>query len=917
MKFSASSFKNIPSIVFLFFIFQSTTLFSQSPSIKGTIFNEQNEVMEYVSVVLLNPKDSTMVNYTSSDEKGMFTIVEGSKDSLIVHLFYTGYQPYYKNIAYQKKTIDLKNIILKEKIGTLNEVVISAVVPVQIKKDTIAFNANAFKVNYDDNIEELLKKLPGIEIASDGKVIAQGNEVTKIFVDGKEFFGGDPAIVLKNLPADAIAKIELIDKKSDESELTGVADGNKEVVINFTLKESKKNKGFGKLSAGIGLDNHYFGNLNYNLFSKKTQLSAIGKFNNINITGANIQDFLKNADGIADDSDEDNSNSKPRSISGFLTTAVGGVNFGREFKKRESFNSDYFYNFSDNYGKSDSKRTTFSNSRNFNSTSENNFSNTTEKHNLNYNYENKSSKTRSLIVKGKINSENRNSTSDRDVAYFNTQNLLSTTNKSNFNNQNLRKFADVQANYYQKLSSTGRSFNGGIYASTNSSDLENYQNTFIVQNISSGTRIERNISTSRNEYYDNKLVNLNFKYTEPIKENHYLRFESRIVNKKESQDVNQAKVTTVENVDEEEALVFDYNYIETDYKTKMEHSYNSEKLNIYTGIELENLDRKFGEIGAEQYTTTKATLNPNFSVQFTPKNGRKYKLRYNRSLKSPSANQSSTVINDLNPYFIRKGNPDLIPEVINNINFFSAIHNLASSQSFYANATFQHTSNAIIQNISIDDDFVKTSSYDNSGNRIRLNTAVSYSSKFPSTGLRFSIKNKNSFNTSNSIINLELNDVTSKDFTNEISLENYNKNKIDVKVGASVSINNTDFSIKKDLNREYVQQRYYSAFDIKLNKKLNANTQLDYFIYNDSRFQSDQKIPLWNSAISYAFNSNNIMKLIFIDLLNKNIDIDRRSSTNYFEETTTKSLGRYIIISYTYRLNNGMSKKNKSSNKKH
>ena len=351
----------------LLFCFSINTQ-SQSLGIKGMITDEANVPLEMVSVALLNSKDNSFLSYTTTDKNGTFLLNDIPKDTVVLQLNLLGFKTFSKKLIYKKQFIDLKTIVLKEDIGLLDEVIITAVVPIQIKKDTISFNASSFKVNYDDNIEGLLKKLPGIEI-EDGKVIAQGNAVTKFFVDGKEFFGGDPSIVLKNISADAIAKVEVIDKKSDEAELTGVDDGNKEMVVNFTLKKTNKNRGFGKIAAGLGLDNRYFSNLNYNQFNSKSQLSVIGKFNNINVTGSNIQGFLKNVDGIADDSNDDNEDNfinPQKSLNGFLETAVTGVHYGKELREKESFNVDYFYNFLENQGVSDTKRVFFSSNNNFN-----------------------------------------------------------------------------------------------------------------------------------------------------------------------------------------------------------------------------------------------------------------------------------------------------------------------------------------------------------------------------------------------------------------------------------------------------------------------------------------------------------------------------------------------------------------------
>ena len=405
---------------------------------------------------------------------------------------------------------------------------ITAVIPIQIKKDTISYNANSFKVNYDDNIEGLLNNLPGIEI-EEGKVVAQGTTVTKIFVDGKEFFGGDPSIVLKNISADAIAKIEVIDKKSDEAELTGINDGNKEVVINFTLKKTKKNRGFGKVATGIGLDNRYFGNLNYNQFNSKSQLSVIGKFNNINVTGSNIQSFLQNADGIADDSDDDSEDNfiKPQNnLSGFLKTAVAGIHYGKEIKKKESLNADYFYNLSENNGVSKTNRVFFSNSNNFNYESENNYLNTSDNHNLNFNYNNKSNRKSSLRIRGRFNADKRTSNLNKEGLFYDKSDELVTTNNNNSANNNHKKYGDLNLDYYHKLPKKGRSFNTRVNIVINNNQRNSNQNTFTTRKINTLIPTVTNFEILRDEDINSANINVKFKYTEPLGGNHYFNTEA-------------------------------------------------------------------------------------------------------------------------------------------------------------------------------------------------------------------------------------------------------------------------------------------------------------------------------------------------------------------------------------------------------
>ncbi|MDO6517302.1 outer membrane beta-barrel protein [Zobellia uliginosa] len=891
----------------LFFLSFTSMQSQSSGAISGRVLSEEKEALEAVAVVLLGVKDSTYVDYTITDANGDFSISEVPKGNYILNISSLGYLSVYKDLSYTGEAIAFGDLILREDTYELEGVTLTAVVPVQIKQDTIAFNANSFKVDSDDNLEELLNKIPGMEIDSDGKVNAQGNEVTKIMIDGKEFFGGDPSIVLKNLSADAIANVEIIDKKSDESELTGVADGNKEVVINFTLKESRKNNGFGKISAGGGLDNRYFGNLNYNKFTSKTQFSVIGKINNINITGSNIQDFLKNADGVdgdGDDEEEQNSAQKTKSLSGYLNTAVAGVNVGHEFKEKESLNGDYFYNYSKNDGSSLSKRITFSNANNFDYEAENEYINTKNNHNLNLDYKNKSNPNNSLIVKGQLISDEVSSYSNRMGRYFKEEEL-STKNDNLSTVDRNRKRGNMSLNFYQKLRKKGRSLATGLKTTFNQSTMKNDQNTLITRQVNTPKESVKELNTLRDQKLNTSVINFNFKYTEPLGGNHYMKLESYMGNKIDRENVYQNKTTITSN-NKEEILQYDYDHNENNYQTRLAHSYNVGKINTYAAMELQDIVRSFGVVNEASMTTDRLFVNPMATVQYIPRRGRKYRLSYKRSVRTPRPTESSTVVNDLNPFSIRKGNPDLVAEKMDALTVSAIVHDFKSSLSFNTRVQYQYTKDAIIKSVDVDEDYVRTLSYQNNGIKRRLNTSLGFSQKLKGLGLRYSIRNRNFFNTNNAIINFQLNEVTSRDFLVSATLENNNKSMVDLKAGATYSVNNTSFSIEHDLDRKYTKQQYFSMLDCDLGEKVNFNTQFDYFIYTDNAFASNENIPLWNATVSYAFTKqkSHVLKLLFIDLLDKNIDIYRRSTTNYFEETTSESLGRYFIVSYMHKLNN-------------
>ncbi|WP_111706220.1 outer membrane beta-barrel protein [Lutibacter citreus] len=909
IKFTESKRQPI-YIFFLFCLFYQVT-FAQSAVIKGIVLDEYKLPLEFTSVALLQPQDSTMVTFTVTDEMGKFEISDSPQGEFLLQFYMSGFTPHYEKINFKNQLIDLNNITLKFNIEQLNEVTITAVVPVQIKKDTVSYNANSFKIHHDDNIEDLLKKLPGVELNSDGSIVSQGNEITKIFVDGKEFFSGDPSIVLKNLSADAISKIEVIDKKSDQAELTGVEDDEKSYVINLTLKKGKKKSGFGKASAGVGLDEKYFSNLNYNKFSPKLQVSIIGKYNNINVTGSNIKDFLSSSGGLDDDSDDNEDPSSfeksKKNLSGNLTTGAGGFHIGYEFKPKEVFNADYFYNYLDNTGTSFSKRTSFSRAKNFQSESDDENDKTTNNQHLNFNYENKSSKKSRLSVKGNYTSDKTDSNLDRKTSYFDDEKVLKTSNDIKYLSNRDRDNGSVRMNYYQLLSENKRNFSTGFsFSSSNSSSFRDQYN--LNTNNSNNNTTETKIY--KNELLKNNTVNFNFLFTEPLGNNHFLKIQTLAMVKDGTEKAEQFRN---KNGVEENPFKYVIDNKEERFSSSLIYSFSAKGLNLNVGSELQNLYRDFGQKGAEEFNRYQAYFNPSLSFRYKPKRGQNYSLRYRRSIRSPRNYNSSPVINDLNPYYIRKGNPYLNTEKVDDLNFNLSSHNFKSALSIYSKINFQRINDAIIPSLEISDDYVQVRSFLNEGKQQRANAEFNANKRVKSLGLRYNFKAKGTYNMGKSIIEKELNDVKSKEFLVGLSIENNNKKAIDISTGFEFSSNNTDFSVVDNLNRDYVEQHYFSKLDYDFSKKLNFNTQFDYYLYTDSNFNSNQKIPFWNASVSYAVTkgNNGILKLILIDILDKNVDIVRRSTINYFEETTNETLGRYFIVSFTMRLNSNSKKKNK------
>src|SRR5215217_4995615 len=265
-------------------------VFSQNHTIKGGV------TITGASIVILNKKDSVIQAFTRSKADGNFMLKQLSSGNYILLATYPNYADYTEEFVLDTNHLlrDFGNIKLTPLSVLLNEVIIKGTISaVKIKGDTTEYNAKAYKLNPNDKVEDLLKRLPGIQVDRYGRITAQGQSVNKVLVDGEEFFGDDPTLVTQNIRADMVDKIQLYDKKSDRAAFTGIDDGVKNKTINVVLKEDKKNGYFGKLAAGSGTNKYYKSEGMFNLFKPKQKLSAYAIWGNDGKTNLDWQDNAK------------------------------------------------------------------------------------------------------------------------------------------------------------------------------------------------------------------------------------------------------------------------------------------------------------------------------------------------------------------------------------------------------------------------------------------------------------------------------------------------------------------------------------------------------------------------------------------------------------------------------------------------
>lgn len=254
--------------------------------IKGVIVDATTGDPMSDATVRLLTSDSTFIKGAIAKADGRYTFSNVKRGKYIVESSYIGFNKAYVDVAVTDRNVTADTLRMTDSSIRLSEAVVTAIkTPIKVMEDTVEFNADSYKTQPNAVVEDLLKRLPGVEVDNDGKITANGKSVTKILIDGKEFFSDDPKVASKNLPVNMVDKLQVVDRKSDLARLTGVDDGEEETVINLTVKKGMKNGWFGTVEAGYGTDDRYQATFNINRFWNDNQITFIGSANNTNELG--------------------------------------------------------------------------------------------------------------------------------------------------------------------------------------------------------------------------------------------------------------------------------------------------------------------------------------------------------------------------------------------------------------------------------------------------------------------------------------------------------------------------------------------------------------------------------------------------------------------------------------------------------
>jgi len=704
------------TLIFLFICTTFVKLNAQTVSLTGNVKDTiQNKTVQNVVIALLNPKDSILYKFTRTDANGKFTF----KNILAGNYIIMATHPYFADIIFTtdvKETLTtIPTIDLTSKSKLLEEVIVKSGTPIKIKGDTTIYTADSFKVREGANVEELLKKLPGIQVDKDGKITAMGEQVKKVLVDGEEFFGDDPGIATKNLRADIVKEVQVFDKKSDQAEFTGIDDGVKDKTINLKLKDNAKKGYFGKAEAGTDFNNYYNNSIMANAFKGKRKLAAYGIMSNTGQTNLDWQDnqnyggndgtTFEEMDGggimITSQGDGD---SYYNGRGGIPQNWNGGLHYSNKFNNnKQSLNSGYKITKVNSPSGERNYTTNYTGDSSYNSNSVTDGFSTKIKQSLNLTFETNIDSSNSLkfTAKGNLNNTKTNnnytqqSISDKQLPINNiTRRTNSDVDNTSFSSNLLWK---------HKFKKTARTLTMNVGYNFVGSKNENFlysENDYFNNGIP-----QNNDTLDQKNKRDNETnsFSANLTYTEPLSKLLFLSFTygysvAGNTNNRESfsKDINGKYDNKIDS------LSNSYFFKQVNNKPGVSIRYVKKKFNfsVGTSVSFSNFVQNNKTTGLERkYNFT--NFFPSASLYIKMKGYAGIRFNYSGSTKVPTLDQLQPIADNTDPLNQYIGNPDLKQSFTHNLNLNYNFYNVLQERGLWAGIYGNFTQNAFVSDRTI------------------------------------------------------------------------------------------------------------------------------------------------------------------------------------------------------------------------
>lgn len=891
------------------------------------------------TVSVMRLPDSSLVSFTLTNNNGYFEIKNLDAGEYAVVSSFVGMRSLKRKvtISAQHPVEDFGVVNLQRADKLMDEVIITEA-PVKVSGDTISYKADAFKTKPNATVEDLLKKLPGVQVERDGTVKAQGENVQKVYVDGKEFFNNDPKLATKNLTAEMVDRVEVYDDMSEQAKFNGIDDGSRAKAINLKLKKDKKKGVFGKVNAGYGTNDRYDAGLTANYFKGAMQANVIAKTNNTNNVGYTVSDMLGMFSGGGMTMMNGGGNMGGMSVgggsfgggggamivgggrggnistsgfnlgstgAGITSSSQAGLNYRDTWSKYFDVNGSYFFNHTQRENTANTFRQNFLTDSTITSREETFSRNRNDNHRANLNIVYTVDSFNSVIYQPNLNIQNSQSYSNNSLTSTGLGKLATTgtlINQGRTVNNNLGEGYNWSNNllWRHRFRRAGRTLSANFSNTMSENDRDGY--TLNQLTIRQSDQMYRSENSTRN-------YGLSVSYTEPIARDKILEFNynhNDNSNQSDRRTYNKNTATGAYDIlDDLQTNRFENSNLFDRYGTNLRVV--KKKYNYQLGFAVQQTTLESNNISKNSFVSQKATnLFPTASFQYQFQRSRSLRINYRGRTNQPTASQLQDVeIRDNYPY-ISKGNPLLKQEFNHSLmlsyNFFDVI----KFRNFFAFVTLSTTQNKIVNSVEYRAGGVQFTQPVNINGVYNVSGNFNYGLPLKRMmGGNLSTNTRIDYSQDASLINQQKNFARTLTLAEELRL-NYNyKEKLDMGLSAGVTYNQVRNTVQKSSNYNYFTHVYSADITYSMPKDFILATDLDYTFNTGLTAGFNQNYAIWNASLAKQVfkNKRGEIKASVFDLLNQNTSVSRTVDARYIEDVRNTTLKRFFMLTFTYRIN--------------
>ncbi|MBT2562335.1 TonB-dependent receptor family protein [Pedobacter sp. ISL-68] len=908
--------KNVQRAIFIVLLFCGYIAQAQNTgSISGKVINAKDKKpVDFATIAVKSLKDSSVVASGQTNPDGSFSFKGIAPGKYRIYSAFLGLKTATKDIEVAKAAVNAGEIAMSDDGVDLKDVNVTATIPIVVKKDTIEFDAKSIKVRENAVVEDLLKKVPGVEVAKDGSIKAQGETITKVKVDGKEFFGNDPLLATKNLPADMVDKIQVIDELSEQAQFTGIDDGTRNKILNITTKSGMKHGYFGNSTVGYGSNDRYDASLNVNKFDEDRQISFIGQFNNVNKQnfgqGGGVGNGFGGGGGRGGGGFGGGGGGSSAGGNGGITnTNAAGLNFADTYKDGTQFQASYFFN------KATSELLQNSRTQNLLGTGTTDINqkldNTTDRinHRFNFMVDTKIDPSLSIKIQPNVTYTETDGNSVTDY----TRNFITSLTEGLQRNTTTAATPAFSNNLLVRKSFKRRGRTLSLNVSTSINDNNGTNLNYRDETITTGTSKRDSLTNQLNNTSSHSINNTTrLVYTEPL--NKTLSVEFNYQNGYSNSD-SQRDVLNYN------PLTLQYDLVDNTFS----NIYNNRTLTNAAGVSLTTTEKKYNwNIGVAAQQTNRVNTNlttglkrtqnfinitPSAQFRYNFSNRKRLFINYRGSTTQPSIDQIQPIPDNTNSQTIYVGNPALKPSFNNQLRINFNNFNIENGRFFFAGLNLTQTFNSIGNSVAQLPSGIQQVSYINVDGVYAGNANATWSLPLMAERkLTLNISGNGAYNRNVNYIVPQGGTTSVKNITNTYTISNgyklvTNVDKFDLTGGITGSYTNSSFSAQQSANTQFYTIN--PSFDVSyvLPANIRLAIDIDYFRNFGGGDLYNQEYTILNPYISRQFFKNRgTFKFSVNDALNQNTGVSRTATGTSIQDVNFNVLKRYYMLSFTYSL---------------